>query len=100
VDKEDLTRHDKWLYMMWPRLVLLRELLRDDGMIFISIDDNEVYRLRALMNEIWGEENFIAQLVWEKSRKNDSRFFSVGHEYIVVFSRNENYLRERNAFSS
>ena len=58
VDNEDLERHDKWLCMMWPRLHLLKELLSDDGAIFISIDDNEHHHLRAVMDEIFGEENF------------------------------------------
>ena len=66
VDGEDMERHDKWLSMMWPRLQLLRELLTDDGVIFISIDDNEQHRLRALMDEIFGEENFVANIVWQK----------------------------------
>ena len=57
VDKEDLERHDKWLCMMWPRLQLLHELLNEDGAIFVSIDDNEVHRLRAMMDEIFGEDN-------------------------------------------
>jgi len=63
VDREDLTRHDKWLCMMWPRLTLLRELLAEDGAIFISIDDNEVHHLRDMMDEIFGEENFVAEVV-------------------------------------
>ena len=96
VDKEDLARHDKWLCMMMPRLKLLRELLRDDGVIFISIDDNEVHHLRMLMNEIFGEENFIAQLVWEKGRKNDAKLFSVGHEYLVVYACSRDVLRQQN----
>ena len=58
VDGEDLERHDKWLCMMWPRLHLLRELLSDDGVIFVSIDDNEQHHLRMLMDEIFGDENF------------------------------------------
>ncbi len=66
VDGEDLERHDKWLCMMWPRLHLLRELLRDDGVIFISIDDNEHHHLRMLMDEIFGEENFLASFLWRK----------------------------------
>lgn len=93
VDREDLTRHDKWLCMMWPRLVLLRELLRDDGVIFISIDDNEAHHLRDTLDEIYGEENFIAQLVWEKGRKNDAKFFSVGHEYMICYARSMEWLR-------
>ena len=94
VDKEDQTRHDKWLCMMMPRLYLLRDLLRDDGVIFVSIDDNEVHHLRMLMDEIFGEQNFIAQLVWEKGRKNDARLFSVGHDYILVYSRSTERLKE------
>jgi len=66
VDVEDMERHDKWLCMMWPRLHLLRELLSDDGVIFISIDDNEQHHLRMLMDEIFGEENFIAAITWQK----------------------------------
>ncbi len=93
VDKEDLTRHDKWLCMMMPRLTLLRELLRDNGIILISIDDNEAHHLRILMDEIFGSDNFIAQLVWEKGRKNDARLFSVGHEYLMVYARSLQTLK-------
>ncbi len=96
IDKEDLARHDKWLCMMMPRLKLLRELLRDDGVIFISIDDNEVHHLRMLMDEIFGEENFIAQLVWEKGRKNDAKLFSIGHEYMLVYTSSREVLRLSN----
>jgi len=96
IDKEDLARHDKWLCMMMPRLKLLRELLRDDGVIFVSIDDNEVHHLRMLMDEIFGEENFIAQLVWEKGRKNDAKLFSIGHEYMVVYACSREILRSLN----
>ena len=67
IDNEDLERHDKWLCMMWPRLHLLKELLADDGVIFISIDDNEVHRLRMLMDEIFREPNFIAQFFWMRT---------------------------------
>ncbi|MYA74472.1 MAG: site-specific DNA-methyltransferase [Acidimicrobiaceae bacterium] len=66
VDGEDLERHDKWLTMMWPRLHLLKELLSEDGVIFVSIDDNEQHHLRMLMDEIFGEENFIANIIWQK----------------------------------
>ena len=65
VDKEDLTRHDKWLCMMMPRLKLLRELLSEDGVIFISIDDNELAQLKLLCDEIFGEDNFVQSLVWQ-----------------------------------
>ncbi len=94
VDREDLSRHDKWLCMMMPRLKLLRELLRDDGLLFISIDDHEVHHLKMLVDEIFGEENFIAQLVWEKGRKNDAKLFSVGHEYMLVYAYSLVTLRQ------
>ncbi len=67
VDNEDLEKHDKWLCMMWPRLHLLKELLADDGVIFISIDDNEVHHLRMLMDEIFREPNFVAQFFWMRT---------------------------------
>lgn len=90
VDREDLTRHDKWLCMMAPRLKLLRELLRDDGVIFISIDDNEQHRLRMLMDEIFGEENFITNVIWQKkySPQNDAKYFSDMHDFLLVYARN------------
>ncbi len=89
VDREDLTRHDKWLCMMLPRLKLLREFLTEDGVIFISIDDNEVHALRCLMDEIFGEENFIATIIWEKvySPKSTAKFFSENHDYVVAYAR-------------
>jgi adenine-specific DNA-methyltransferase len=86
--------HSAWLSMMYPRLFLARQLLREDGVIFVSIDDHEVHNLRLLMNEVFGEENFIAQLVWEKGRKNDAKLFSVGHEYITIYGRSLASLRE------
>src|SRR5882762_9929357 len=67
VDRDDLTRHDKWLCMMTPRLKLLREFLTDDGVIFVSIDDNEAHWLRALLDEVFGEENLVEQFIWKKS---------------------------------
>ena len=89
VDRDDLTRHDKWCCMMLPRLKLLRELLRDDGAIFVSIDDNEVHRLRCLMDEVFGEENFVATVVWHKmdSPKNTALHFSEDHDYVMVYAR-------------
>jgi|APCry1669189070_1035195.scaffolds.fasta_scaffold00112_13 adenine-specific DNA-methyltransferase len=86
--------HSRWLSMMYPRLFVARQLLKDDGVILVSIDDHEAYNLRALMNEVFGEENFIAQLVWEKGRKNDAKLFSVGHEYMLVYARSLSVLRE------
>ena len=89
VDRDDLTRHDKWCCMMMPRLNLLRELLREDGAIFVSIDDNEVHHLRCLMDEVFGDENFIATLVWQKvfSPKNTAKYFSEDHDFILVYAR-------------
>ena len=90
VDREDLTRHDKWCCMMLPRLKLLRELLRDDGAIFVSIDDNEVHRLRSLMDEVFGEDNFLTTAIWQKvfSPKNTAKHFSEDHDFILVYARN------------
>ena len=89
VDRDDLTRHDKWCCMMMPRLKLLRELLREDGAIFVSIDDNEVHHLRCLMDEVFGEENFVATIVWEKvySPKSSAKYFSENHDFVVVYAK-------------
>lgn len=91
VDGEDLERHDKWLCMMWPRLHLLKTLLRDDGVIFVSIDDNEVHHLRMLMDGIFGEQNFIAKLVWMKKKvvQNDAKFTSTNHEFILCYRKDD-----------
>ncbi|MGO9021897.1 MAG: site-specific DNA-methyltransferase [Syntrophobacteraceae bacterium] len=86
--------HSAWLSMMYPRLFFARQFLRDDGVILVSIDDHEVSNLRLMMNEIFGEENFIAQLVWEKGRKNDAKLFSVGHEYMLIYARSLSTLKE------
>lgn len=94
VDRDDLTRHDKWLCMMMPRLKILKDLLKTEGVILVSIDDNEAQHCRCLMDEVFGEENFIAQLVWEKGRKNDAKLFSVGHEYMLVYARSLTRLKE------
>lgn len=87
---EDLSRHDKWLCMMYPRLALLRDFLTEDGAIFISIDDNEVQNLRAVMDEIFGARNFVATVIWQKifSPKNSARHLSESHDYIVLYARN------------
>ncbi|HEU4701548.1 MAG TPA: site-specific DNA-methyltransferase [Conexibacter sp.] len=87
--------HSAWLSMMWPRLHLARSLLRDDGVVVVSIDDGEAPRLRMVLDEVFGEENFVAQLVWEGGRKNDARFVSVGHDYMLVYARDLAELRER-----
>lgn len=86
--------HSKWMNMIYPRLYLSNNLLKDDGVILISIDDNEVCNLKSICNEVFGEENFIAQLIWEKGRKNDAKLFSVGHEYILIYAKNLTKLKE------
>ena len=90
VDNEDMERHDKWLCMMWPRLHLLKELLSDDGVIFISIDDNEQHRLRMLMDEIFGLENSIAQIVVQTNPRGRSlqRHVAQTHEYVLMYAKN------------
>lgn len=84
--------HTDWLNMIYPRLRLARNLLTDDGVIFISIDDHEVDNLKKVCSEVFGEENFLAQLVWERafSPKNDSKYFSECHDYILVFAKQIN----------
>jgi len=91
VDKEDLQRHDKWLCMMYPRLKLLHELLADDGVIFVSIDDNEQHHLRAVMDEIFGEGNFVQNIIWQKkySPQNDAKYFSDMHDFIICYAKNK-----------
>lgn len=81
--------HSRWLNMMYPRLYLARNLLREDGTIFVSCDDNEVHNLRALMNEVFGEENFVAIVIWQKvySPKNSAKHFSADHDYILIYAR-------------
>ena len=95
VDNEDLERHDKWLCMMWPRLHLLKELLADDGVIFISIDDNELHHLRMLMDEIFGAANFIACLptVMNLKGNNDEFGFAGTHEYTFSYAKNREVVQ-------
>ena len=88
--------HSGWLSFMYPRLLLAKDLLRDDGVIFISIDDNEQAQLKLLCDEVFGEENFISNLIWEKGRKNDAKFFSNGHEYMLVYAKAQSHLRAEN----
>ena len=84
--------HTDWLNMIYPRLKLAKDLLSDDGVIFISIDDNEQENLKKCCDEIFGGQNFVAQLIWERafSPKNDARFVSNSHDYVLVFARNIN----------
>ncbi len=85
---EDLSRHDKWLCMMYPRLKLLYQLLANDGAIFISIDDNEVHFLCLVLDEIFGKSNFVANIVWQKRTSPDARAtIGAGHEHIIVYGK-------------
>ena len=86
--------HTNWLNMMYPRLRLASNLLRDDGVIFISIDDAEIENLKKVCNEVFGEENFVACLVYDKNRKNDAKYFSVGHEYMLVYFKSAATIAE------
>lgn len=97
---EDLSRHDKWLCMIYPRLKLLHKLLKDDGAIFISIDDNEQANLKAICDEIFGSNNFINNIIWQKkqSPQNDAQYFSDDHDFIICYAKNKknwnrNYLK-------
>ena len=93
---EDLSRHDKWLCMMYPRLCLLHQLLREDGVIFISIDDNEVHHLRMLMDEIFGEKNFFAILTRRAMHtvRNSSKDFNHNADYTLVYAKEKSWFGE------
>ncbi|WP_228847359.1 site-specific DNA-methyltransferase [Halocynthiibacter styelae] len=86
--------HSDWLSMVFPRLQLARRLLRDDGFIVVSIDDVECHALKRVMDEVFGEANFVASLVWDKNRKNDAKYFSVGHEYMLVYVKSLQELKD------
>lgn len=100
--RENGQYHSNWLNMMMPRLYLAKNLLREDGVIFVSIDDNEVHNLRLLMNEIFGEENFVANIVWEKryGRSNDAQLMSTVCEHILLYRRTETVFRLREVRNS
>jgi adenine-specific DNA-methyltransferase len=87
--------HSNWLSMMYPRLFLAKNLLRPDGVIFVSIDDNEVHNLRMIMNEIFGEENFVASIIWQKKYavSNDDPSIAPMHDYIIAYQRSEEFNR-------
>ena len=95
VDREDMTRHDKWLCMMTPRLKLLRELLSEDGAIFISCDDNEQHNLRCLMDEIFGDDNFVANIMWQKkyAASNDATGIAAMHDFVMVYQKSNEFNR-------
>src|SRR5690554_7609526 len=93
-DGEDLTRHDKWLCMMYPRLKLLHKLLADDGAIFISIDDNEQANLKLICDEIFGVRNFVTDFIWNhrKSSQNDIDY-SLSHNYTLCYAKTRSNFR-------
>lgn len=83
--------HTDWLNMIYPRLKVARDLLTDDGVIFISIDDNEVENLRKVCDEVFGQSNFVAQMIWQGGKVNTAKFISTSHEYILIFAKDLNY---------
>ena len=85
--------HSNWLNMMYPRLKLARNLLTQDGAVFISIDDSELGNLKQIANEVFGEDNFVGTVVWAAGRKNDSKFLSTSHEYVLCFARSMAHLK-------
>ena len=87
--------HTDWLNMMYPRLRVAKDLLSEDGVVFISIDDNEQCNIKKMCDEIFGEDNFIASMIWAAGRKNDSKFVSVSHEYILCFVKSLAILNEK-----
>ncbi|HNX95637.1 MAG TPA: site-specific DNA-methyltransferase [Holophaga sp.] len=87
-DAEDLNRHDKWLCMMWPRIKLLHQFLSDDGIMFVSLDDNELPRLRQIMEDIFGEQNFLAQIIIQSNKRGQTyKQIAKTHEYLLCYGR-------------
>ena len=97
---EDLSRHDKWLCMMYPRLKLLWELLADEGSLWMSIDDNEIHHARVILDEIFGEQNFVATVIWQKmfSPKSSARHLSANHDFVLLYAKDAERW-ERNLLS-
>ncbi len=89
---EDYLRHDKWCAMMWPRLRLLHELLADSGVIFVSIDDNELYHLRSMMDEIFGAHNWVGTIVWKNVTDNNPSNIAIEHEYVLCFAKDKSLI--------
>lgn len=96
INKEDMLRHDKWLAMIYPRIRLLHELLSEFGSFWMTLDDNEVHRARMMLDEIFGESNFIGCIVWEKTYtpKSNSRVLSNDHDYVLVYAKNKSLFEE------
>ncbi|WP_374887540.1 site-specific DNA-methyltransferase [Ensifer soli] len=92
---DDNLEHSQWLAMIWPRLELLRELLAEDGSIWVSIDDNEGHYLKVVMDEVFGRRNFVTTVIWHKmfSVKNSAQYFSEDHDYVSVYARNKDIWR-------
>ena len=95
VSLDDPSRHTKWINHMAPRLWAARKLMRQTGVIIVSIDEHELPRLWLLMEEMFGEKNRLATLIWERSRKNDANYISEGHEYLLVWARDKSSLDEK-----
>jgi adenine-specific DNA-methyltransferase len=96
VEREDMERHDKWLSMMWPRLSLLKELLSERGIIFVSIDENEHHRLKCSMDDLFSENNFVGEFVWKNKHGGggDSPHLAKEHEHILVYAKSLDALEE------
>ncbi|WP_160167873.1 site-specific DNA-methyltransferase [Nocardiopsis prasina] len=94
--KAGASKHSAWLSMMYPRLLVAHHLLKETGVIIAAIDDTEHARLKLLMDRVFGAENFIANVIWQGGRKNDSRYISVGHDYMLIYAKSEGTLREHN----
>jgi len=92
VNKDDMLRHDKWLALMYPRLKLFRELLSEEGVIFASIDDNELYHLRLALDEIFGETNWVGTIVWRNVTDNNPTNIAIEHEYVICFAKEKSQI--------
>ena len=92
---DDNLEHTRWLAMIWPRLELLRELLAEDGSIWVSIDDNECHYLKVIMDEVFGRSNFVSNVVWQKlyTVKNSAKYLSDMHDHLLVYARNKVHWR-------
>ena len=92
IDRDDLERHDKWACMIWPRLQLLREMMSENGVIFICLDDNEIGNLRCILDEMFGANNFVGNIVWKNVTDNNPTQVAIEHEYILCFAKDRSRL--------